>query len=98
MQGSDSQKGVIPNAVSNIFHEISNLNSLGWKFIIKVGFQEIYNETIKDLLTNIKCDEVKMVTVQDEQTVGLLFQKAMENRKVAETQCNEMSSRSHFIF
>lgn len=48
------KRGVIPRAVEHIFQETKNLADLGWTFKMRVGFQEIYNETIRDLLSNQK--------------------------------------------
>ncbi|CAD8201634.1 unnamed protein product [Paramecium pentaurelia] len=98
MQGDDHNKGVIPRAVEQIFKERQGMLELGWQTNIRVGFQEIYNEQSRDLITNQKCDEVKLLDVKDIFEVAEHFNTAKKNRQVAETFSNEVSSRSHFIF
>lgn len=49
-------------------------------------------------MISITIDDICLTEVHDQTMVYDLFRRAMENRKVAETQCNEFSSRSHFIF
>lgn len=51
-EDNQEKRGVIPRAVEHMFSEIRNLKEVGWTFKMKIGFQEIYNETIKDLLSN----------------------------------------------
>ena len=46
----DDLKGIIPNAFNHIFGFIKAENSK--KFLIKCSFVEIYNEEVKDLLTD----------------------------------------------
>ncbi|CAD8210979.1 unnamed protein product [Paramecium pentaurelia] len=98
MQGDDYNKGVIPRAVEQIFQERQGMLELGWQTTIRVGFQEIYNEQSRDLITNQKCDDVKLLDVKDIVEVAEHFNTAKKNRQVAETLSNEVSSRSHFIF
>lgn len=58
---------------------------LGWQTSIRVGFQEIYNESSRDLISNQKCDEVKLLEVKDIFEVAEYFNAAKKNRQVAET-------------
>eukprot|EP00923_Selenidium_pygospionis_P059096 GHVN01104008.1.p1 GENE.GHVN01104008.1~~GHVN01104008.1.p1 ORF type:complete len:563 (-),score=112.39 GHVN01104008.1:306-1994(-) len=44
--------GVIPRAVDLIFSEITKLKSKGWNYRVETSFLEIYNETVRDLLTD----------------------------------------------
>lgn len=50
------------------------------------------------MISNQKCEEIKLFEVKEIVEVAQLFRKAMENRQVAATSSNEFSSRSHFIF
>lgn len=101
------QKGIIPRSVEILFEYINNYKETGWEFSIKASFQEIYLEQIRDLLLPSnsmkhlnKCTkyEPTIVEVNEAEDVYYLLNKARENRIVAETQCNEHSSRSHSLF
>jgi kinesin family member C1 len=72
-----------------------------------VSFQEIYLDSIRDLLdsTNVlnsnanSCKyEPTVVQVKSFKNVFELLKKAEKNRSTAVTVCNEKSSRSHTIF
>jgi kinesin family member C1 len=102
-----SEKGIIPRSVEVIFEHIENYKKSGWEFSIKASFQEIYLEKIRDLLmpTNLMKHLNKsldyqptIIEVTKADDVYYLISKARENRMVAETQCNEHSSRSHSLF
>lgn len=47
----DKHLGMIPRAVRQIFDSARSLAKDGWKFQLSASFLEIYNETIRDLLT-----------------------------------------------
>ncbi|KAK6986889.1 carboxy-terminal kinesin 2-like isoform X2 [Biomphalaria glabrata] len=117
MEGSldtESQLGMIPRAVKQIFKTSSDLSSKGWQYVMQASMLEIYNETIRDLLGKARDEklEIKMIKgdndvhvpnltifeVKNEDQVLGLLRKASENRAVAETKCNEHSSRSHSVF
>ncbi|RLN02271.1 hypothetical protein BBO99_00001219 [Phytophthora kernoviae] len=53
MQGSGKaqMRGIIPRAIDLIINCCSELTSMGWNYFLTVTFYEIYNETIRDLLT-----------------------------------------------
>lgn len=103
--------GMIPRAAQQIFASTEALREKGWTFSFECSYLEIYNETVRDLLT-AKGEaegkyEIKHVDgrtyVTDLTTCSItqaseimdLLKKAAVNRAVAETQCNERSSRSH---
>jgi kinesin family protein C1 len=111
MEGSSEDAGMIPLAVQQIFESTEFLKEKGWSFKFEASYLEIYNESIRDLLasksdTGLKY-EIKHVdgqtyvtdlTVQPVTQPGEIMQllkRAAMNRAVAETQCNEHSSRSH---
>jgi kinesin family protein C1 len=108
---SDTLMGIIPRSMLMIWDHAQNLKSKGWDYEMTVSFLEIYNESINDLLakdTNgqyeIKHDLTKKETVvAGAEVVKLtcandalkLLHQAKTARKVAATNCNERSSRSH---
>ena len=50
MLGGGDQRGVLEMAAEDIFRQISE--STTRDFLLRVSFVEIYNETIRDLLSN----------------------------------------------
>lgn len=108
MMGDEANPGVMVLAAKEIFKQIARHNDRD--FLLRVGYIEIYNEKIYDLL-NKKNQDLKihesngMVHVNCEECIitseeDLLQFLCMGNkeRTVAETQMNERSSRSHAIF
>ncbi|XP_012070722.1 kinesin-like protein KIN-14N isoform X2 [Jatropha curcas] len=49
--GNPEQKGLIPRSLEQIFQTRQSLLSQGWKYEMQVSMLEIYNETIRDLLS-----------------------------------------------
>ncbi|EAR90493.1 kinesin motor catalytic domain protein (macronuclear) [Tetrahymena thermophila SB210] len=102
MQGEEDYNkwGIIPRSIEYIYSEIEKMQSYGWEHKIKIQFSEIYNETLIDLLhPDGKKDEVQdKVITQGPEEIMKLLQKGYISRKVASTDCNEYSSRSHSIF
>jgi centromeric protein E len=117
MQGSGSIQegasshggGIVHMAAKDIFSQIqSQPNRM---FLVRASFLEIYNEDVRDLLSNssqtlqVREDPRRGVFVQSqeemvtdyESLLRLLFQ-GEKSRTVASTQMNERSSRSHTIF
>lgn len=109
-----ASSGMIPRAVRQIFSSADALKEKGWTFTFESSYLEIYNETIRDLLSSGNDDgckyEIKhqngkttvtdltIFPVQNPEMVMNLLSKAAHNRAVAETQCNDRSSRSHSVF
>ncbi|KAL9269046.1 Kinesin-like protein [Drosera capensis] len=52
--GNPEEKGLIPRSVEQIFETREALWSQGWKYDLQVSMLEIYNETIRDLLSTSK--------------------------------------------
>ncbi|XP_071696962.1 kinesin-like protein KIN-14N [Rutidosis leptorrhynchoides] len=52
--GSYDDKGLIPRSLEQIFEARQNLLDKGWKYEMQVSMLEIYNETIRDLLSSSK--------------------------------------------
>lgn len=46
----ENEKGLIPRAVDEIFKAMKDFKNNGWEFQISCTFQEIYLETIRDLI------------------------------------------------
>jgi kinesin family member C1 len=97
---STKNKGIIPRGVDFIFDQIEYLRKYGWEYQVSVSFQEIYMDQIRDLLRDVVVinGEASVVIVESQADVEPLLKKAKLHRKVAETNCNEHSSRSHSIF
>ena len=117
MEGSQSDEnllGMIPRAVLQIFSTAESLKrDKRWEFSFEASYLEIYNETIRDLLTTSGTDDTKLeirhipnttktivtdltiVPVDSPESVLTLLKRAGHNRAVAETLCNDRSSRSH---
>ncbi|CAK7338337.1 unnamed protein product [Dovyalis caffra] len=49
--GNPEEKGLIPRSLEQIFQTRQSLQSQGWKYEMQVSMLEIYNETIRDLLS-----------------------------------------------
>lgn len=114
MEGVRSDKnlrGIIPNSFQHIFDKI-NLSS-DVQYLVRVSYLEIYNEVIRDLLSNdpkakldLKEHPEKGVYVKDLSQVVVGSVEAMDeimnmgnsNRTVGFTNMNATSSRSHSIF
>jgi kinesin family protein C1 len=102
MQGGDSghSKGIIPRSIELIFSEVERARKYQWESEVSVTIQEVYLDNVKDLLMpKSSCEEVlNKFEVKFPAEIYSLLEEAGKNRKVAETICNEHSSRSHLIF
>jgi centromeric protein E len=101
--------GIVHMAAQDIFNAISKAQDR--IFLVRASFLEIYNEEVRDLLSNsnqtlqIREDPRRGVFVQSKEEIvtdfdtllGILFQ-GESNRAFASTAMNERSSRSHTIF
>ena len=110
-QSTPSSAGMIPRAVEQLFLYASTLSrDRGWTFDFSLSFLEIYNESIRDLLSDAappKPHEIRhsglettvtdlsIHSVNSQAQVMSLLARASKNRSIGETQCNERSSRSH---
>eukprot|EP00931_Biecheleriopsis_adriatica_P028678 TRINITY_DN17095_c0_g1_i1.p1 TRINITY_DN17095_c0_g1~~TRINITY_DN17095_c0_g1_i1.p1 ORF type:complete len:1279 (-),score=367.86 TRINITY_DN17095_c0_g1_i1:352-4188(-) len=54
MQGDQARgaEGLIPRSLSKIFQASEAMRAAGWEWTLKASFLEIYNEAIRDLLSN----------------------------------------------
>lgn len=101
-----NEKGIINYALSELF---KNLN--GKKDVIKISYIEIYNENVKDLLGggdqnmmvcedsegNVKVAGLTQVSIKSFKELLSLIKNGNKKRKMAKTNSNEFSSRSHAI-
>ncbi|XP_070067673.1 centromere-associated protein E isoform X2 [Drosophila takahashii] len=100
MMGDGQNPGVMVLAAKEIFQQISSQTERD--FLLRVGYIEIYNEKIYDLL-NKKNQDLKIheagngiVNVNCEETIITSEEDLL--RLLLETQLNERSSSSHNIF
>ncbi|EDW88064.2 kinesin-like protein KIN-7I isoform X1 [Drosophila yakuba] len=107
MMGDGQNPGVMVLAAKEIFQQISSETERD--FLLRVGYIEIYNEKIYDLLNkknqdlkihesgngivNVNCEECIITSEED-----LLRLLCMGNNTLGETNMNKRSSRSHVIF
>ena len=109
MEGEDGEKrGIIPRSIEQIFSFKAMLEGMGWIFTIDASCVEIYNDQVRDLLMNShnniisqNSSKVEKFTVFEVKTVEdlqMIIELSATKRAVAETMCNEKSSRSHCIF
>ncbi|GKA99031.1 kinesin-like protein KIN-14N, partial [Tanacetum coccineum] len=52
--GNHDHKGLIPRSLEQIFEAKQTLQNQGWKYEMQVSMLEIYNETIRDLLSKTR--------------------------------------------
>jgi centromeric protein E len=101
--------GIVHLAASDIFRHVQS--QADRIFLVRVSFLEIYNEDVRDLLTDdnktlqIREDPRRGVFVQSQEEIVTDFQslltilfKGDKSRHVSSTAMNERSSRSHTIF
>ena len=110
MVGAQDSQGVLELAAIDLFDQISQTENRD--FIVRVSFVEIYNENIRDLLSdasdttvNIREDPRKGVyceasehAIQDFDSISAVLKKGISKRAVESTAMNDTSSRSHTIF
>jgi centromeric protein E len=110
MQGTAMSPGVIPLAITDIFSYIRQ--NPAREFLLRVSYLEIYNEKIYDLLNPDSNDEIKLredprrgvyatplkeEIVQSPNQLLRVIARGDQQRRVAGTQFNARSSRSHAV-
>ena len=110
MIGDDQEPGIVVLAVRQIFKEIEA--SEDREFLLRVGYFEIYNEKIYDLLEQnsieLKLHDTKHgetniaglreIIASSESDILMHFEAGNKMKRVGETAMNDRSSRSHGIF
>jgi centromeric protein E len=111
MYGSESELGMIPQAMKHIFDHIKNSHR---EWLLRITFLEIYNEQLFDLLNpdtpsanlvihaekmdNVLVKNIKEGVVRSEKVVRRYLAEGNHNKHVAATAMNARSSRSHAVF
>ncbi|TPX43856.1 hypothetical protein SeLEV6574_g04829 [Synchytrium endobioticum] len=111
MMGNEDEPGVIPQAIDDVFSYIRE-QPTDREFLLRVSYMEIYNETIRDLLTPDQTDlriyedrkagvyvsPLKEEIVTTPKQVLKVLARGETLRHVGTTDWNDRSSRSHTIF
>ncbi|XP_042409385.1 kinesin-like protein KIN-7I isoform X2 [Zingiber officinale] len=110
MRGSNSEPGIIPLAVHDLFKSIQE--DMDREFLLRMSYMEIYNEEINDLLVpehrklqiheslerGIYVAGLREEIVTCAEQVLDLMEFGESHRHIGETNMNLHSSRSHTIF
>lgn len=83
MMGTENNPGIVPLAINEIFRQIDTIQQR--EFLLRVGYIEIYNEKIYDLLDPQKAEIVKLregsageVYVQQTEVISASAQSILE--------------------
>nr|CAD2184133.1 unnamed protein product [Meloidogyne enterolobii] len=108
MMGTKEEPGLIPRLCKELFQRINQISS---NIKVEISFYEVYNERIRDLLSNSKPLKVREHSLLGPIVEGLsIFQVTNveqierfisignRQRSTAATLMNEQSSRSHSVF
>jgi centromeric protein E len=110
MMGDDNNPGIIPLTVREIFQQIEGIEDR--VFLVRIGYIEIYNEKVFDLLDDKKPECTKIhetpqgdvnvnqreVVINSQEQILQHYEVGNKARRTGETNMNERSSRSHTIF
>lgn len=108
--GDDSDPGIIPQTINEIFHQIQSIADR--EFLVRISYFEIYNEKIYDLLDKNRPEVTKIyepvagevvihsteIVAKSPEQLMAVYNEGNKIRRTAETSMNERSSRSHSIF
>lgn len=111
LRNPDGEPGIITLVVNDLFSRFESEENSNYEFSVKFSYVEIYNEQAKDLIGDstenlmIVEDQTRGVvalnltehTIQNSKEVLELMQLGNSRRKMAETNSNQFSSRSHAI-
>ncbi|KAF9579272.1 hypothetical protein BGW38_004531 [Lunasporangiospora selenospora] len=110
MSGNEQQPGITPRAIEDIFKYIRE--NPDREFLLRVSYLEIYNESIRDLLSpesndlrihedkrrGVYVSPLKEEIVTTPSQVMRIIERGDHQRHVSSTDFNAHSSRSHSIF
>ncbi|GJJ72579.1 centromeric protein E [Entomortierella parvispora] len=110
MSGTEDQPGITPRAVEDVFKYIRQNSDR--EFLLRVSYLEIYNESIRDLLSpeaidlrihedrrrGVYVSPLKEEIVTTPSQVMRIIERGDYQRHVSSTDFNAHSSRSHSIF
>ncbi|CAO3570000.1 unnamed protein product [Mortierella alpina] len=110
MSGTENHPGITPRAVEDIFKYIRENSDR--EFLLRVSYLEIYNESIRDLLSpeaidlrihedrrrGVYVSPLKEEIVTTPSQVMRIIERGDYQRHVSSTDFNAHSSRSHSIF
>ncbi|KAF9114140.1 hypothetical protein BGX27_011568 [Mortierella sp. AM989] len=110
MSGTERQMGITPRAVEDVFKYIRENSER--EFLLRVSYMEIYNESIRDLLSpeaidlrihedrkrGVYVSPLKEEIVTAPSQVMRIIQRGDYQRHTSSTDYNAHSSRSHSIF
>ncbi|XP_062513671.1 kinesin-like protein KIF3B [Corticium candelabrum] len=111
MTGTEEDPGVIPLMHQDMFRRIESSPS-NMQFLVTVSYLEIYQEVIYDLLNpsgkdmkvrqhpqlGIYVEDLAELVVRNEDEIAQLQEQGNKVRKMAATEMNHSSSRSHAVF
>ena len=89
MSGSGSVSGIIPRAVDKMVQEVISLRESGWQIKLKASILEVYNESIRDILTSSSGDGLLGETNVSENKASAKHRITFSNGKVS---VSDMSS------
>ena len=108
----DPARGIIPRTIEDIFHYIEENSNSNTTFIIRATYLQIYNESISDLLRPEKknlsiredrkrglyVESLSEWAVRSPNDIYALLERGASCRAKANTNMNDVSSRSHAVF
>ncbi|CDF32275.1 Kinesin-like Protein [Chondrus crispus] len=114
IQGCDEHPGILPRSLDNKMHDSNYIEVSGdIEYKIFASYLEVYNEQCYDLFEKAKRKILKLKMNRDREVypegiteieirncadIDRLLEFGQQNRSVAHTKANEVSSRSHAVF
>ena len=104
-------RGIIPNSFEHIFDQITL--STGKEYLVRASYLEIYNEQIRDLLSEdhevrlelkehpdsgVYVKDLSAFVVKSTAEIDHVMKSGAKHRSIGSTLMNQTSSRSHSIF
>jgi len=114
MMGTQDDPGILPRAIMDIFDQIARESANAKVFEVDASFFEVYNEQVRDLLSDSSKDAAPKIrrhptrgvfveglrreTVSSSEQALALIDQGMKDRAMSSTLANARSSRSHAVF